>query len=153
MNPLVRAALIGAATGGRNTSGVAAVSLVGADPPGFLRKPVARVLTGGAYLFELVTDKLPNTPSRLSGAGLGPRIATGAAVPLLLNRGSTDTRVTVALPLVGAAASLAASFAGARFRIAAAKRGPRVAFAAAVLEDLVVVAIAVTAVGAVTRAR
>jgi uncharacterized membrane protein len=85
VNVLAPAALAGAATGARTFTGLAALTL--ATPPGSVTQPdrslgqtwVKGLITLAAVQ-ELVMDKLPQAPSRLGPAGLGGRVAAGAAV-------------------------------------------------------------------------
>jgi uncharacterized membrane protein len=81
---------------------------------------------------ELVTDKLPITPSRLEPPALAGRAVSGA-----ITGGVIGGRA--GLPL-GAAAAIAGSYAGARVR------GNRPGFMTAVLEDAVAVGLALAAV-------
>ncbi len=147
MNPtagtLARCFLLGAATGGRSTSGIAALAwTAGRQDPAWLRSPVTRVVSALAASGELVGDKLPQAPSRLQPAALGGRLVSGGASGWLLSgrRGAN--------PLVGAAAgvagAVAGSFAGARWRGVAAERFGR-DLPGALLEDAKVVAVALAA--------
>ncbi|MEU2728690.1 hypothetical protein ABZ650_13340, partial [Streptomyces griseoviridis] len=80
---LVRAALVGAATGLRSQWGAAAVAW--SSPPDARAGPAGRDAvragpwlrgaTATAALAEFVADKSPRAPSRLAPAGLGPRDA------------------------------------------------------------------------------
>src|SRR4051812_22440420 len=80
---------------------------------------------------ELVTDKLPFTPSRLQPPALAGRAASGA-----IAGGAVAGRQGAAL---GAAAALAAAYAGARVR------GKWPGLATALAEDAVAVSVAVAA--------
>jgi uncharacterized membrane protein len=144
----IRSFLIGAVSGGRSLTGLTAVALT--TDPSALERPWARLagpvgrslLTIGA-VGELVADKLPQVPSRLSPPSLVARAvaAATAAAFLAARRGAEPTRVL--LPAVTGA--LAGSLAGARWRaFADRRRWPSVP--AALLEDVVVVGIAVAAV-------
>jgi uncharacterized membrane protein len=80
---LVRSALVGAVSGARSQLGVAATALT--TPAGCRRQPAAllsgrtaKVVAAVAAVGELVGDKLPATPSRLTAAGLVPRALLGA---------------------------------------------------------------------------
>ena len=81
---------------------------------------------------ELVGDKLPFTPSRLSPPGLTGRLASGAYAGVVVG-GRTGAAV-------GAAAALAGSYAGARVR------GMRPGLTTALAEDAVAVGVAFAAV-------
>jgi uncharacterized membrane protein len=93
---LSRAALAGAATGGRGFTGLAALAL--ATPSGPATQPdrtlsvgwvqgVAALLAVG----EIVADKLPQAPSRLEPAGLGLRCLSAAAAGLIIARRAPET--------------------------------------------------------------
>ncbi|QMU76788.1 DUF4126 family protein [Streptacidiphilus sp. PB12-B1b] len=149
---LWRAALLGAAAGGRSMSGVAVLAL---SVPGTETERPARWLAGtGATVAavlagagELVLDKLPATPSRLSPQGLAPRIVlgafTGAAVTAHLEQTEEPRRLAAPAALAAATALLGA-LAGARWR-SLARRGPLPDWAAALAEDAVVLGLATTA--------
>jgi uncharacterized membrane protein len=113
-----RSVAIGAATGGRSFSGIAAVSLSSArDEP--LGNPLVKVIVGLLAVGELVLDKSPKAPSRVDPPGLAGRmIFGGASAGLLARRRST---APIAQIVVGTAAALSAAFAGhwARSRLAA----------------------------------
>ena len=69
-----RSLAIGAATGGRSFSGIAAVSLSSTRDERPLGNPVAKVLVGLLAVGELVLDKSPKAPNRLEPPGLAGRI-------------------------------------------------------------------------------
>ena len=92
---------------------------------------------------ELVGDKLPKAPSRLSPLGLVPRIACGAVGATVLAHRSGESQL--AAGIVGAVAATAASFAGVRWRAAASRRFGR-DLPGAVIEDGVALLLAVGAV-------
>ena len=106
MSVLTRATLLGLATGGRSTSGLAALSSAAAG--GALGSRWARRLTATAAAGEFVGDKLPQTPSRLQPEGLAPRLALGALTGAALSHreGGSRNRALLAgaLGLLGAAA-------------------------------------------------
>ncbi|MFI5892528.1 hypothetical protein ACIA5D_20715 [Actinoplanes sp. NPDC051513] len=132
MNLLLRAAMLGAATGGRSITPLAALA-----DRGFLR-----IAARAAALGELIADKLPSTPSRLSPAPLAGRVALGA-----LSAGIYAHRRgrSVALPAaVGGAAAFAGSYAGAGWRAFAARHD--FAVPAALAEDAATVALTRTAI-------
>jgi uncharacterized membrane protein len=89
-------------------------------------------------LVELITDKLPNTPSRTATLGLSARIAMSAFIGASVARaGGQGAIVGVALGTVGA---LVGTFAGyqARMRLARGLRTPD--FVVALFEDAVTIA-------------
>jgi len=123
MPSLVRAALLGLATGGRSTSGLTALTLTNPSSAGVLGNRWTRRLAAAAATGELLGDKLPRTPSRLQPEGLLPRLACGAAAGAILasRAGGGRGRATLAagLGLLGAAAG---SRLGASWRQLAARR-------------------------------
>lgn len=127
-----RAALLGAASGGRSLAGPAAVGLHGP----------ARILALSAAAGELIVDKLPKAPSRLAPLPLAGRVAlAGLAVGILARR---EHRNPVAPVLVASAAAIAGSVIGARWRSYAARRH-WAALPVALAEDFVTYAVAATA--------
>ncbi|MDR7275523.1 hypothetical protein [Catenuloplanes atrovinosus] len=146
--PVLRSFLLGAVTGGRSMTGLAALALT--TRPGALPGPLAglggtrgRWLTVAGALGELAGDKLPNAPSRLTPPSLGTRMATAAAsAAVLAVREGSSPAVALAPAVAGA---VAGSVAGARWRALAARRGwPPLA--AALLEDAVVLTLAAATV-------
>lgn len=124
MNTLVRAGLLGAATGARSATPLAVLASQGSRR---WVTVVATVAAGG----ELIVDKLPGTPSRVKPAPLAARIVTGAlAAGLDARRRGRGVLVPV---LLGASAAATASYAGAWWRAFAAARG--LATPAALAED------------------
>ncbi len=96
MTALLRAALAGAATGGRSGTGLAALAL--ATPSRPATQPDVTLsrdwVKGGVVamaLGEIVADKLPMAPSRLEPAGLGFRCAAAAAAGLIVARRTAET--------------------------------------------------------------
>jgi uncharacterized membrane protein len=142
----LRAAALGAATGGRSMTGLAAVALTTA-PDGNsgwfarLAGPWGRRLTVAAALGEITADKFPRVPSRLAPPALAGRLVTGCVAAWALAR-RHGARPAVPV-LVATGAVLAGSLAGARWRAYAQRRGWPVV--AAIAEDAVVVALATTA--------
>ena len=130
MNVLLRSALLGAAAGGRSMTPIAALTAGSRGP--------VRLAASAAALGELVVDKLPGTPSRVSPAPLGGRLVLGAlAGGLYAHRRGRN----VVLPAVlAAAAAVAASYAGAEWREYAGKH--KFALPAAVAEDAATIALA-----------
>lgn len=122
---LLRAAAIGAASGSRSTSGIAAVALTShRDDHGLLAARLGGrsggTVSGLLAAGEFVADKLPVTPDRTAGAGLLPRAAAGATSAAAVAR--RDGADPVLPALVGTAAALGASVLGVRARTAAAAR-------------------------------
>jgi uncharacterized membrane protein len=147
---LTSAFLVGVAAGGRSMTGLATIAWT--TPPGtppraldLAASPRGRALLTLAAAGELVGDKLPQTPSRLSTQGLTSRIATGAlgGAALALRAGGANPAVAA---LSGAAGSVAGSYLGAGWRRWAGTEKVN-AFVAAIAEDLVTVATAVVACG------
>lgn len=133
---LLRAAALGAATGGRTFAPLVAVSLTRPTSTA----PRGAVLVLGAA--ELVADKLPKTPSRTEPAGLVARAVTaGVGAGVLARRSGTDPYAPVALAAITA---VTAAFTGRSYRGWAAQRGwPDVLAAAA--EDVWSFALALAA--------
>jgi len=122
---LVRAAALGASSGARSATGLAAVAITSrSDDTG----PVASRLGGrtGSTLStlvaagELVADKLPGVPSRLAPLGLVPRAAFGATSAAAIAR--RDGHDPTLPGLVGAAAAVGAAVLGVHLRAAAQRR-------------------------------
>jgi hypothetical protein len=128
-----RSALLGLAAGGRSSLALAAPAL--RDPA---RGRVARTAARLGVLGELVTDKLPSTPSRVTVPALGGRVVAAAL------GGATLARQRGRGPLVPAATaaafSVAGSVGGVAWRTWAGRRGPD--WPAALAEDAVVVLLA-----------
>jgi uncharacterized membrane protein len=145
---LVRAALIGATTGGRMLSGLAAVALTAPAtatelPDRLLAKPWVRAVVGLGAVSELVMDKLPQTPSRTDLPALAARAvsAAGAGIVVARRYGDRSGAVrTVAGAAVATAACLGASYLGVAWRRWAAPRlGGDVA--GALIEDVTTIAV------------
>ncbi len=139
---LVSAALAGAATGLRATTGLGAlIETASPGVPGPLTMPVGRAVAGLAVGGELVVDKLPNTPSRLEPPGLISRAVLASAAGALIARASERPMVPAAA--VAAVAALASARIGHDLRVLASRRVPPLA--AALAEDVVALALAVGA--------
>jgi len=110
MPSLLRAALLGLATGGRATAGLTALSLT-APPSTRLGNRWTRRLAGTATGGEWLGDKLPQTPSRLQPEGFLPRLACGAVGGAIVSSRAGDGRGRTAL---AAAAGLLGAVAGSR---------------------------------------
>jgi uncharacterized membrane protein len=123
MSLLTRAALLGLATGGRSTSGLAALALTNRRGTGALGSRWTRRLAGTAAAGEFVGDKLPQTPSRLQPEGLVPRLVLGAvAGAVLTHREGGSRNRTVLAGGLGLLAAAAGSRLGASWRQLAARR-------------------------------
>lgn len=146
MAPLaLRALVLGAVSGGRSASGLAALAL--STPRGSDRLHALASLPGTgvatlAAVGELVADKLPQTPSRLDPPALGARLVAGATVAGALAR---REGAGVVLPaLLGTAGALVGTYAGAQWRKAYASQGPD--WQAALAEDAAVLLLGAWAV-------
>jgi uncharacterized membrane protein len=158
--PPVRAGLLGFVTGIRSQVPVALLAVEAdagrfdpgtgrlarrfASPEGVLGAVVA---LGG----ELVADKLPVTPSRLTPGPFLQRLATGAAVGAAVHYDAGRPRGLGAL--VGAAGAGAGAFAGTRTRALLADRTALPGPLLGGLEDLFAVGLAVAVLGAGRDAR
>jgi uncharacterized membrane protein len=155
---VARAALLGAATGGRTTAPLASLAWapprIGPAPlPAALRRLTGRngrVLATLALAGELTGDKLPQTPSRLAPPGLAGRLAFGAVGGLALamrrtgrtTQEAAGTAEGVAAMAVGLASAAAGAYAGSRWRASAPFASD---LPAALLEDAVVATLALVA--------
>jgi uncharacterized membrane protein len=120
---LLRAAVLGAATGLRSTVALAALVLRGGDGlPAALRHPAARPVAVAASGGELVTDKLPGTGSRLAPLSLAGRVTCAGLAAAVLARAGRQAPVPAVL--VAAAAALAAAKVGHDARAALGRRLP-----------------------------
>lgn len=122
---VLRSLALGAVSGARSASGLAAVALTssaqdrGALAPrlgGRAGTAVAALLAAG----ELVVDKLPVTPSRLAAPALVPRLALGASAAAAVAQ--RDGHAPMLPALAGAAGAVAAAVLGARWRAYAKER-------------------------------
>lgn len=121
---LLRCAALGVVSGGRSQAGVAAVALTtpsgGAGLDAVIGNPWTKRVIALAAAGELVGDKLPATPSRLTPMAFMPRLAFGAASAAGLGRRLGEpTLVAAALGALGAATG---SWLGARWRAVASTR-------------------------------
>lgn len=135
MNPILRSAAIGKASGFRSSVGISVFLLSRFDGTKYERAAVAGsvLVTAG----ELVADKLPSTPSRLDPGPLGGRIVAGAGAAYALAR-RRDENVAVAA-VVGGLSAVAGSYAGHAYRAWASTTVPPLA--AAIAEDVAALAI------------
>jgi len=131
-----RSLLLGLATGGRSSLGVAGPTLTAVDT-GVVKKLASLASLGG----ELYVDKQPATPERTSAGALPARLGSGAFGGGLLAR---RQGANAALPvLAGAAGSAAGSFGGLAWRRWAGARMPDLQ--AALIEDAASLALALAA--------
>jgi uncharacterized membrane protein len=103
----LRAAGLGAVTGLRSMTAVAALSRSAGGP--------AATLVPLLALGELVVDKLPQTPNRTAPGALAFRAVMGGVAGALVCGPKADRRIGFAL---GAGAAVAAAFVGLRVRLA-----------------------------------
>ena len=133
------AILAGAASGLRTTAGVATlINHKASGLPAWLAGRPAAVIAPLALSGELVTDKLPSTPSRLEPAPLAARGTCAALAGAAIARGADQPLLPAAA--VASAAALASAKVGHTFRVALANRMLPCAVAAA--EDGVALALA-----------
>ncbi|HMH93742.1 MAG TPA: hypothetical protein VK586_22015 [Streptosporangiaceae bacterium] len=162
---LARAALIGATTGSRSFTGMAALALAtpasaATQPDRTLRKGWVKALVASGALGELGADKLPATPDRLAPRGLTGRVLMAALTGQTVARRQWPPRpgdpgpadpdpvgeaaaATAAAVAVGTA--LAAAWLGSRWRRVAARHLGR-DWPGAVLEDAAALSLAWAAV-------
>ncbi|MFI5756975.1 hypothetical protein [Streptomyces sp. NPDC051569] len=143
---LARVVLVGVVSGLRSQWGTAAVALT--TRPGETARPAslfagawAKGITAVAAAGELVADKLPSTPSRLSPPGFVPRLLLGALAAAALSRRPPGETPVALAAVVGALAAAGGAHGGARWRRAVHERG-RPDRPAAVAEDLVALVLA-----------
>lgn len=148
---VTRLILVGVVAGLRSQLGTAAVALT--TDPGERARPAnlfagvwAKRITATAALGELVGDKLPKTPSRLSPSGITSRMAFGALAAVALASREPGGAPPAVPAAIGAAASLAGTFGGAYWRRTVADAG-RPDWPAALAEDATALLLAYAAVG------
>jgi uncharacterized membrane protein len=144
---MLRAALLGAATGMRSTVGLAAVVLTRDRPlPGPLRRRLTARAVTVSVVGELVADKLPSAHSRLEPPGLVARgVAAGLAAALVSDREGARVAIDA---VVAATVALVSAKVAHDVRVRAADRWG--ATRAAVAEDALALALAF---GAATAGR
>ncbi|MFC9359556.1 hypothetical protein ACFTZB_23695 [Rhodococcus sp. NPDC057014] len=134
----VRSAVIGMASGLRSSTGIAAALLAGATGSAHrIRLIGATAVVGG----ELVADKNPTIPSRLSPPALTGRLTAGGGGAAALARG--DRADTASALIIGTVGALAGSYGGAWWRQWAGARMPD--WQAALAEDAVALTMAAVA--------
>jgi uncharacterized membrane protein len=147
MSVILRSWWLGVAAGGRASTGVAVPVLVALRERGGAAAALGRIGVGLAAAGELVGDKLPMTPSRLTQPQLLGRLAAGglgAGALAALERRPVGAWVPAAV--AGAVGAFAGSVLGASWRAAAAERGmPDTR--AALIEDATVTLVAGRLVG------
>jgi uncharacterized membrane protein len=150
---LLRPLLLGAVSGLRSQLGLAV--LAWSAPPSnrdpaalrVLRSRPGRVLLATAAAGEVVADKLPQTPSRLSPPALTGRLLCGGVVGALA-AGRADRRTTALAATAGVLGAAAGSYAGAAYRKAAAERTGTPDLPWALVEDAAAAGLAAAAVHA-----
>lgn len=148
---LLRPLLLGLATGMRSQLGVAVLAWSEPARTGetaalrTLRSPVGRAAAGLAAAGEIVGDKLPQTPSRLTSTVFTARLASGLVVGALAAN-STDKRAVGIGGALGLAGAAAGTYAGAYYRKVAVERTALPDLPFAVIEDTVAAGLAATAV-------
>lgn len=147
-----RAFILGVASGGRSTAGLAAVAATTPTGSGSGQQPLTALstvsgkrITGLMFLGELVADKLPFTPRRLAPPALLGRVVTGGlAAWVLARRQHAQPEQAVIAGAAGGAGAVLGCIVGLRWRDAAARRGlPDLP--AALAEDVVVLGLAAAA--------
>lgn len=140
----VLAILIGITAGLRAMTPLAAISWgaylgwidLSATPAAFLGNIIAVIITTLLAIGELVTDQLPQTPSRKTPMQFGARIVLGALTGALLMPGSW-----IIGALLGAVGAIIGTLAGAEVRAYLAKSFGR-DLPAALIEDVLAVVLA-----------
>ena len=143
MSIILRASLIGAVAGLRTVVAPAAVSWAAsaANRPlrgtslFFLGEPVSATIFAALALGELVTDKLPATPSRLTPFQLGARLLSGALCGAAIG---APRRSSMRGLVCGAAGAAVGAFAGHAARTSLTRVVGRTP--AALIEDAVAIA-------------
>ncbi len=151
MKDLHPAAAIGAVSGLRAFTAPAAVSraasrgLLDMETPAleWMKSPLTSKILLGLAVAELVSDKLPFTPSRLQPGSLAARLVSGALCGAAVN--AARKRPVVVGALVGATAALGAAFAGYHARQALTAHGDLPDMVVALVEDGVAVVTAMSA--------
>ena len=144
----VLAILIGITAGLRAMTPLAAISWgaylgwidLSATPAAFLGNIIAVIIITLLAIGELVTDQLPNTPSRKVPMHFGARVVLGALTGALLMPGSW-----IIGALLGAVGAIIGTLAGAEVRASLAKAFGR-DLPAALIEDVAAIVLAVLVV-------
>jgi uncharacterized membrane protein len=136
------AVVLGVVTGMRSILALALLAWL-APPLDWLSLVWVRGILGAAAVAELVADKLPKTPSRLSPGPLVGRLAIGATVGgLVMIKPHAPIVLGAAL---GAAAAAAGAFAGNKLRAALGRKTGARDLWFALGEDAIAIAAAVWA--------
>jgi len=143
---LISAAILGAACGLRAIIGLAAVSWAANSSHltlegtwlSFLGKSVTPYITSFLALGELITDKLPKTPSRLVPPQFGARLVMGGLGGAAI--GISQGRLAIGL-IAGLIGCIIGTFAGFKGRALLARVFGR-DLPAALLEDVLAIALA-----------
>jgi uncharacterized membrane protein len=147
MNTVILSAfVIGLACGLRAIAGLAAVSWAANSGHlplkgtflAFLGNRITAIILSVMALGELVTDKLPKTPSRLVPPQLGARLLTGATSGAAVGLSKGNFVVGLIAGIVG---SVLGAYGGSKARALAARSFGR-DLPAALLEDVLAVALA-----------
>ena len=135
---VLTASLVLAVTPVAAVSWAAALGMMnlGHTPLGFLGAPTAPWIISAIALVELITDKLPKTPSRTAAIQFGARLLTGGLAGAAV--GVPWGAVMVGIP-VGMAGAVLGTFGGAAARGALARAFGR-DLPAALVEDFVAIA-------------
>ena len=146
---IISAFIIGVACGLRAIIGLAAVSWAAScqhlalegTSLSFLGRLITSFITSSMALGEVVTDKLPKTPSRLVPAQFGARVVTGAFSGAAIGLSQGHFAIGLVAGIVG---SVVGTFAGFKGRALVAKLFGR-DLPAALLEDVIAIALAFVA--------
>ncbi|MEJ5914413.1 hypothetical protein [Pseudokineococcus sp. 1T1Z-3] len=140
---VARSFVLGVATGGRSSLGLAAPVLTDARPDG--PGALARVGAAAGVVGEVVMDKKASTPPRTAPGPLGGRLLAGAGGAAAL--AAREDRTPTAPAAAGLLGALGGSYAGLAWRTwAASRRSPFDAdWQAALVEDGVAAALALAA--------
>lgn len=150
MSVLISAFVLGIACGLRALVGLAAVSWAASSQQlplqgtwiSFLGSRVTPYITSLLAIGEMISDKLPKTPSRLVPPQFGARIMMGALTGTAIGLSHGELVMSILSGIVG---SVVGTLAGSRARSFAAKVFGR-DLPAALLEDVVAVALAFVAI-------
>jgi uncharacterized membrane protein len=153
MMSFLLAILCGVSAGLRSMTPLAVVSWaaqswpdVRASSVGFMSSATAAYIFTALAVLELISDKLPFTPSRLTPGPLGARILSGGLCGAVLCAATQQTLIGGAIAgAIGGAAGSFAGFAGRRHFALVTKRP----FLVAILEDLLAIGLATLAVAAI----
>ncbi len=137
---LRRASWLGFVTGLRSMTPAALLAWTSEAP-----SPALKALTGFLAVGEIIGDKLPMTPSRLSGGSLVGRIVFGAVAGALMSRRFSQPPLQGAIR--GAIGAAAGSVVGYGYRSLATQGLDIPDVVAAIVEDGVAITVGLRAVG------